>query len=219
MILTPEQQRVYDWLDSKLEWKGGQGLPVFAEVYKGALHLLETKSPGYITFVAHAGRELMNGLAPTFAGIQRSQVQYSQHVDKLQFVWNDEWGGRGLTTHDDAKTGHLIPYNACKLVKDLIDDHKTGRKRSDQSKTLFFTSFLDYEDREQIPGNFLDEWDDASGWLHPRYAHLRVKRFSDDESSEIEKHFRILSGLLYVAASSEFERLREIDEILEETNR
>ena len=42
----------------------------------------------------------------------------------------------------------------------------------------FFTSFLDYEDREQIPRNFLDEWEDASDWLHPRYAHLRSGRFS-----------------------------------------
>ena len=86
MTLTPEQQRVYDWLDSKVEWKGGRGLPIYAEVYKGALHLLKTKPPGYITFVAHAGRELMNGLAPTFAPASSGQVQYYQHVNKLQGV-------------------------------------------------------------------------------------------------------------------------------------
>ena len=213
MIFTPEQQCVYDWLGSKLD------LPVYAEAYKGALHLLKTKPPGYITFVTHAGRELMNGLAPTFANIQRSQVDYHKHVNRLQDVWKDEWGGRGLTPLDDAEMGHLIPYHVCQLVKDLIDDHETGRERRNQAKILFFTSFLDYEDREQIPVNFLDEWDEASDWLHPRYAHLRARSFSDDESSEIERHFRILDGLLYVAASSEFERLRGIDEILEEANR
>ena len=40
----------------------------------------------------------------------------------------------------------------------------------------------------------------------------------EDVPSEVERHFRALDGLLYVAASSEFERLRGIDEILEETN-
>ena len=104
------------------------------------------------------------------------------------------------------------------MIKELIDDHKAGRERRKQLPHLFFTSFLDYEDREQIPRNFLDEWEDASDWLHPRYAHLRSGRFSEDVPSEVERHFRTLDGLLYVAASSEFERLRGIDEILEETN-
>ena len=39
-MLTTEQQRVFDWLNDKL------GLPVFAEAYKGALHLLDERSPG-----------------------------------------------------------------------------------------------------------------------------------------------------------------------------
>ena len=219
MILTPEQQRVYDWLASKVEWKGGRGLPVYAEVYKGALHLLKTKPPGYITFVAHAGRELMNGLAPTFAGIQRSQAQYYQHVDKLQGVWKEEWRGRGFTPRDSDGKGHCIPYDICQMIQELIDEHKAGRERRKQLPHLFFTSFLDYEDHEQVPRNFVNEWEDASDWLHPRYAHLRSGRFHEDVPSEVERHFRTLDGLLYVAASSEFERLRGIDEILEEANR
>ena len=211
MTLTPQQQRVYDWLESKLD------LPVFADAYKGALHLLRTRPPGYITFVAHVGRDMMNILAPTVANIERSQAQYHQRLDRLQEVWRDEWGGRGLNTRDDDGGGHLIPYDICQMVIDLIGDHRAGRERSKQSH-LFFTSFLDYEFPEQIPGNFLDEWKGASYWLSPRFAHLRGGRFSEDELSEVERNFRTLEGLLYVAASSEFERLRGIDAILEETN-
>ena len=37
-------------------------------------------------------------------------------------------------------------------------------------------------------------------------------------SSELERHFQTLDDLLYNAASTELERLRRINEILEETN-
>ena len=39
-----------------------------------------------------------------------------------------------------------------------------------------------------------------------------------EASSEVERHFQILDDLLYNAASSELERIRSINEILEETN-
>ena len=55
-MLTSNQQTVFDWLNEDLE------LPVYAEAYKGALDILNNKSPGYITFVSHACRDLMNGL-------------------------------------------------------------------------------------------------------------------------------------------------------------
>ena len=62
MALTPEQERVQEWLNVTL------ALPGYAEIYKGALLLLKWKPPGFVTFVAHAGREIMNGLGPTFSG-------------------------------------------------------------------------------------------------------------------------------------------------------
>lgn len=56
MGLNKEQLRVYEWLSDDLS------LPVFAEAYKGSAILLATyqKSDGYISFVAHAGRDLMD---------------------------------------------------------------------------------------------------------------------------------------------------------------
>ena len=211
MTLTPEQQCVYDWLDSKLD------LPVYAEVYKGTLYLLENKLPGYITFVTHAGRELMNGLGPAFAGSKRGRFDYKPHVDKLQNVWKDEWGGQGLTTPDDAAKGNLIPYDICRDIRDLIDGHKAGHERDNRADTLFFTSFLNYDDIGGVPTDFLREWKIARKWFQG-HAHLRDDRFPEKDVSSVEKHFRALDSLLCVAASSEFERLREIDEILEETN-
>ena len=211
MILTKEQQRVFDWLNYKLQ------LPVFAEGYKGALQLLYEQSPGYITFVAHSGRDLMNTLARTVSGINTSRVEYQQHLDKLQREWKEEWGAIGFNKTDNAEKGHLIPYDTCQKVKHLIDEHKKGRLRSVEADDLFFTTFLDYQDKERIPTNFLGEWKAAKQWFQ-KHTHLRKDDFSRDTASEVKKHFTALDELLYVAASSEFERIKGINEILEETN-
>jgi hypothetical protein len=70
MALNEKQQRVYEWLNNDLS------LPVFAEAYKGAIILLGHKPAGYISFVAHTGRNLINRLASTVAGIKSERVQY-----------------------------------------------------------------------------------------------------------------------------------------------
>ena len=211
MALTPEQQRVLEWLTETL------ALPVYAEAYKGALFLLESKTPGFVTFVAHAGREIMNGLGSAISGDQRSQVQYVHLVNKLQNEWKDEWTGRGFMTLDNPDGGHTIPFDVCQMVTDLIDEHKKGRSRAERPESIFFGELLDYEALEQVPRNVLREWKRIrNGFL--RLAHFRETDYGEAAASEIEKHFQTLNGLLYVAASSEFERLRGLHDILEEAN-
>lgn len=211
-MFTQEQQCVFDWLKNKLQ------LTIFAETYKGTLFLLNEKPPGYITFVAHGGRDLMNGLAMTCCGIKRSQVQYQQHVDKIQNVWKDDWRAQGVTMSDDGPKGHLIPFSVCQKVRDMIEAHKAGRIRSNDADMLFFSTFLDYSDKDKIPMNFLSDWKAAKEWFQ-KHTHLRDNELSSDASSEVVKHFKMLDELLYVAASSEFERIKGIHDILEETNR
>ncbi len=188
---------------------------MYAEAYKGALDLLDKKPPGYITFVSHAGRDLMNGLARL--GTERKQVPYTNLVEELQKDWEDEWGTVGVNNIDNAENGHLIPYEVCKKIQDLIAEHRTGHLRASEADSLFFTNFLDYADKEEIPHNLLMEWRDTRKWF-VAHTHLREDEFEMEASSEVERHFRTLDGLLHVAASSELEQIRSIHEILEETN-
>lgn len=211
MTLTREQQCVFDWLNDKLQ------LPVFAEGYRGALQSLHEQSPGYITFVAHAGRDLMNTLARTVSGINSGRVQYEQLLDELQNEWKEEWGASGFNKLNNTENGYLIPYDTCQKVKHLIDEHDKGRSRNAEADDLFFATFLDYKDKERIPTNFLSDWKAAKKWFQ-KHTHLRKDDFSSDTASEVVRHFKRLDELLYVAASSEYERIRGINEILEETN-
>ena len=159
----------------------------------------------------------MNTLARTVSGISSSRVQYVQLLDNLQNDWKEEWGARGFNKRDSAENGHLIPYDTCQKVQHLVEEHKKGRIRSKEADDLFFMTFLDYKDRERIPPNFLDDWRKAKQWFQ-EHTHLRRNDFSGETPSEVGRHFKVLDELLYVAASSEYERIKSIREILEETN-
>lgn len=210
-MLNKEQQRVYEWLNDDLS------LQVFAEAYKGAAILIDQKPAGYISFVAHTGRDLMNSLASTVAGIKSGRVQYHQHVDKLQGEWQDEWRFSDELSPEAAEKGHLIPIKVCQRISTLIDEHNSGRMRSLEADGLFFSTFLDYSDMGKIPDNFLSEWKAAKSWFL-RHAHLREKPFREETDHDLVTHFSCLDGYLYIAASSQYDRLKELNEILDATN-
>lgn len=210
-MLNYKQQRVYKWLDDDLR------LPVFAEAYKGAAILINQRPAGYVSFVAHVGRDLMNGLASTVAGIKSERVQYHQHIDKLQNCWREEWRFSNEITQEIAEKGHLIPIDVCQRISTLIDEHKSGRMRSSEADGLFFSTFLDYSDIDKIPGSFRSEWKSAKEWFLG-HAHLRQKPFRAETEPDLMKHFNCLDGYLYIAASSQYDRLKDLNEILDATN-
>ena len=212
-MLTQNQQIVYNWINDDLE------LPVYAEAYKGALEQLNNKSPGYITFVSHAGRDLMNGLASDAIGFDRKQAQYVDLVNDFQNGWENEWGGVGFHPADNVAKEHLIPNEVCEKVKKLIDEHKAGRLRAEAKGSIFFTTFLEYADKESSE-NRSKKWRNAKKYFEDN-VHLRKKPFAPDADDEVTRHFQNLDNLLFDAATNETIQLqlRNIHEILEETNR
>ena len=212
MNLSKEQMRVYEWLTNDLS------LPVFAEAYKGAALFIQQKPAGYISFVAHTGRDVMNGLAAAVSGVERKQVQYVQLVDNFQDDWRDEWHSGNELLTDENINSHLIPANVCQKISTLIDEHKSGRKRSADTSGLFFSTFLEYSDMDKIPDNFLSEWKAAKDWFS-RHMHLRQKPFGAETAADLVRHFNCLDAYLYIAASSQYDRLKDLNEILDATNR
>ena len=212
-MLTQNQQTVYDWINNDLE------LPVYAEAYKGAIEQLNNKQSGFITFLSHAGRDLMNGLASDAIGIKREQVQYVNLVSDFQNDWENEWGGDEFHSADDVPEEHKIPHEICKKVKKLIEEHKAGRLRAEAKDSIFFTTFRVYTDNESILENRSKEWRNAKKYFEDN-VHLRKTPFAIDADDEVTRHFQNLDNLLYDAATSKTIQLqlRNIHEILEETN-
>ena len=211
VTLSDEQKVVFNWLHDELQ------LPVYAGVYKGACDLLNRKPPGYIVFVCHAGRELMNGLVPTVTGKDRLTAQYKNFFDGLEKHWKDEWGAVGLNNRDNITNGHLIPHKICKKIKDMIVKHKAARLRPREVASLFCTTFLGYNDNRKIPSDFIRKWlATRDGFFD--FAHLGNEEFPKDPSVEVIQQFQTLDDLLHLAATSAFGRMRIINEILEEAN-
>ena len=211
MKLSPDQKTVHEWLDSKLE------MPVFADGYLAALSLMSAKRPGYIPLVAHIGRDFMNILPTAVRGISTSQVQYFDLVKKVKTHWNGGGTGPGFGPSSGPTEGQVISYEASGSIQELIDEHDKGRARSGIRDFLFFSTFLDYDNDETIPDHLLKDWREARNWFLS-VAHLRQKSLPGDAPEVVERHFQTLQGGLYSAASSEFDRLKGLYEILEETN-
>ena len=240
VTLSKRQQTVFNWLNDELN------LPVYADAYKGAIDCLNRKPAGYITSVSHVGRDLMNELAATVQEMQsaptdgdlnasekRSEgahVDYPELVDELLHDWKDEWGREKIAhaefqpNHDvmpdesaSIQNGYVIPRETCKKIQKLIDAHRAGHQRDLDKGVLFFTSFWGYVHEEEIPADLFKDWKDAKRWFGA-HNHLRKGNFSKKKSCDVQRHFRMLDELLYIAATSTYERIKEIYEILEETN-
>lgn len=173
---------------------------------------MNQKPHGYVTFVSHAGRDLMNILANVVNGVKTGRVQYPDHLDKIRVDWDNSWGA-----DSDRELDQLVPFSVCKKIRSLISEHNAGRIRSSDADSLFFSTFLDYSDKDKIPENFLRDWSSTKRWFL-KHAHLRKKDFDPNAESELFDNFNNLNSYLHVAASSQYERLRSLDEILENTN-
>ena len=172
VTLSDEQQVVFNWLNDELQ------LRVYADVYRGACDLLNRQSPGYIVFVCHAGRDLMNGLAPTVRGRKRLQVGYVNFFDDLENRWKNEWGAQGLNNKNRAKGGHLIPHKICRKIKKMIGKHNAGRLRPREVAALFCTTFLGYDENVTIPPTFIEEWLATREWFL-NFTHLGDEDFPE----------------------------------------
>ena len=209
-MLTGNQQQIFEWMNDVLH------LPVYADAYKGAVCLLKKKAPGYVTYVSHTGRDILNSLPQTVAGITSPRVQYVDLVNTLQNKWQDKWLGQGLTASQHDEIGHLIPYDVCDMITELIKEHEAGRKRSHGKGEFFLNTFLGDSDRDRITN--LRKWKEARGFF-VECAHLREKKFSSETQSKVDEYFKVLEEFLFIAAMSAYSRARSLNEILEETNR
>jgi hypothetical protein len=78
---TPDRQKIRDLL--------AQESPSLAELYEGAVRILfELRPPGYCRFVAHAVREIGNGLEFIIFGIRsRERLDYKDRLDRIVSQW------------------------------------------------------------------------------------------------------------------------------------
>lgn len=209
--LNDNQKLVVNWIRDKLD------LPVFADGYLGVIKQLNNKDAGYVPYIAHLCREIINGLAHEYKGIKRTQTDYRNHVDKIKALWDKSWSSFDSTLNNEVISFFEIPLNVCNEITNIVNNHEDASLRSKDNEIVFFSTFLDYEDRNSIPENFLIEWSKAKK-IFNKLAHFRKKAIRDKDERELINSFHVLEKYLFTAAKSRYQRLRRLDEILDETN-
>lgn len=210
-MTNPKQLTIYNWLKDEL------ACPIYAEVYKGAITLLEQKHPGYVSFVSHVGRDLMNGLVRNVDGNSNSQLVYQDHVSNIAKNWNTEWGYSTDFSRTNPPAMYQIPYPVCKKISELIIKHNEVSERNVEAPYLFFPKYFGVKDRGRIEANYISTWSKLKTFFQ-KHAHAREKPYSNTISTEIEQKFSQLEEYLYHAASSQKLRLEDLNAILDSTN-
>ena len=209
--LDERQRLIFDWIIDTYQ------LPVFASAYAGAICLLRNECPGYVTFVAHVGRDFINLFAPAARGITSSRVEYKEIVDRLDKEWVRGHPLQGIEEVTSIVQGEVVSKSTHETISELIEKHRAGTARSENKIELFFTTFLDYNAAPDIPPNVAELLGRARGWFL-KHAHCRKDDFSSNVDAEVRIHFNVLEDLLEAAARSQHDHMVEINEILEEAN-
>ncbi len=211
MELSPQEAIVHEWIKNTL------GLPVYGDVFHGAAMLMKQRSNGYINFVSHAGRDIMNGLAPTHLGAKRVQTQY---VNIVEAKIKPKWNPIELTQAEDDKPAaksYSITEDTYDTINHLVNEHNTGRERSQLADGLFFQTFLNIAPDEASKLQLLQKWKTSkTGFLG--MTHISREDHNDEAQENLEQCYEYLLMFLYQAASRYYEQTISLNDILEDTN-
>jgi hypothetical protein len=211
---TPDRDKIHNWIVNDL------GLPVFAEVYKGAVCGLYDRTPGHVTFACHACRDIMNIMARVYKGGKTAQVNYRSLTDPIDAEWPAEVADApplDAEPIDGNSESVTISRKTHAAVDALVKAHRAGKDRSDDSAFLFFTVFLQYSDKQRVSERDLNEWKEIRSWFLD-FTHLRKDAHPPNTYDECKKRFLALEQMLLTAADSVRSRLTSLDEILRRTN-
>ncbi len=218
------------WNDERARlhrWIAENACSSFAAIYKGAVINLCEKNPGYLRFVSHAVRDIMNGMAPFKLRLERKQVQYVDIVGKLHVLWLEKSLPlrapspiEGQPIPDTPELTTEVPVGGAVLeqIQVLIEAHADGRKRNDDSASNFVQAFSQNPTKTPVPESFAITWQELHKWFRRR-AHENGNSPSAEEIALLESKFVQFELLLLSFGDKYQHSLGRLDEILEEANK
>jgi len=204
--------------------------PYLAELYEGAVLLLyQCYIPGRARLIAHAVREIGNGLPEKMTGKSfPARFDPTDQLDKIVAAW-DKCGfsidGR-LTIPDDArmdtvrhKEGVAVPSELFRKFSKLIKRHRQSRVTNKEKAVELFKA-CDPQNPEHIellvPA--LSQWLDVLAWFMGP-VHNRTGSDDDIFQGDLVAQFRVFETVLRALTTDFFGTAsEELDEILENAN-
>ncbi len=218
------------WNASRVELRGWfrREAPSLGDLYEAAVELLyHNRLPGRIRMIAHAAREISNRLPDYLTGERvGKRCDYVTRIDRIEEKWNkhNEISPPLLNQSGPISVspqGIPIPLDLYNDLDLLIKDHRATRQRSlDGARRLY--EGLDPENDLKMGDTLrpiLLQWVEITKWF-TGHAHDsgKGKRDDDYDWDEIRDKFELMELSLRSIVGAFYVAVRELDEVLEETN-
>lgn len=184
---------------------------------------------GRVRFVAHAVREIRNRLPDTFSGSKSGgNLQYKNRLDALTGVWTRA----GLSV--DGSLPHValggsstappeggeLPIDRRVLIEvaGLVKDHVASRERPEDAAVRLFEAIAP-ENRvlRETLRPVIQQWLDVTNWFVAR-AHDSGRTDAEHDEEELRAKFELFEAVLAALVRGFFSTVKELDDILEDTN-
>jgi hypothetical protein len=219
------------WNPTRLELRAWlyRNAPSLAELYEGAVRLIfETPLSGRIRFISHAVREIRNRLPDVISGIKSGErLDYKSRLDEIAKLW--EGGGFSLdgSFQDTASSEQVsasslpdisVPRQLFVQFADLIKDHNNTREKPIEAAIRLFEGCApeNQQLRDALRPRVL-QWLDVTKWFMQK-AHDSGTIDANCDESELRRKFELFENTLAALIRGFFVTLKELDEILENTN-
>jgi len=209
-IWTPKRRELREWFQ--------KAAPPLAPAYEGAVSLLATQNlVGRAHFVAHAVRDIMNGLCGVLEQRPSSrQVDYVHHVNKIEKDWPNLEKLFDPTTPSSAEQPILIAAPVVKLVNELVIEHREGSRRSKQ--TALALKYLAKDDSTaRVSPRTIEEFERTRKWFNA-CAHFRRESRSTVDIDQLHSYFDVFETILLSFVGNFFTIAKELDGDLQQAN-
>ena len=108
--------------------------PSLAELYEGAVLMLQNRPPAHVRLIAHSVREIRNRLPDYVSKVKSGgRLDYTGRIDNITKIWVRV----GLVPSDLTTTGLpptdtsvAVPREAARPVLDLLRDHELSARQT-----------------------------------------------------------------------------------------
>ena len=196
--------------------------PSLAELYEGALAMLENRPPAHVRLIAHSVREVRNRVPGYVSKVESGgPLSYKGRVDDIVKIWR-----RAGLLPSDLMTAGLpsidttmpVPKGAATAVLKLLRDHELAREKPAETARRLFTSAAPenaaaIETLEPV----VQQWIEVTDWFVKR-AHDDGRCDAECPRDELEHQFGLFEKALMAIVRQFYTAVDELDQILEDAN-
>jgi hypothetical protein len=212
--LSTDQLELLAWLR--------RNAPSLAELYEGAVLMLQNRPPAHVRLIAHSVREIRNRLPDYVSKVKSGgRLDYTGRIDNINRIWMrvgllpSDLTAAGLPPIDPSVA---VPREAARPVLELLRDHEVARaKPMDTARRLFTSAAPENADVIETLEPIVQHWIEVTNWFMKR-AHDDGRCDGECPRDELERQFALFEKTLMAIVRQFYTAADELDQILEDAN-